>query len=198
MDVQILQHDLLVIHFFSSLSSDSLFLRVFFFLCCLGIAFKVNPPIQRLSSTYGLFSLKQNALLGCREERERAVKKLQLSTVTVSQPCITAFPHQCALFLSLVALMKLTESPHSLGLLAFPAQACSRVIPSGSWCDSMPLICPQLAKDRERLQAMMTHLHVKSTEAKPASQPVSSSNQSNRRLITLKRVWGSISGKLGK
>nr|XP_023664576.1 forkhead box protein P1-B-like isoform X2 [Paramormyrops kingsleyae] len=30
----------------------------------------------------------------------------------------------------------------------------------------------QLAKDRERLQAMMTHLHVKSTEAKPASQPL--------------------------
>ncbi|TRY59443.1 hypothetical protein DNTS_027838 [Danionella cerebrum] len=30
----------------------------------------------------------------------------------------------------------------------------------------------QLAKDKERLQAMMTHLHVKSTEPKPAPQPV--------------------------
>ncbi|XP_048873514.1 forkhead box protein P1-B-like isoform X2 [Brienomyrus brachyistius] len=30
----------------------------------------------------------------------------------------------------------------------------------------------QLEKDRERLQAMMTHLHVKSTEAKPVSQPL--------------------------
>lgn len=32
----------------------------------------------------------------------------------------------------------------------------------------------QLAKDKERLQAMMTHLHVKSTEPKVAPQPVSS------------------------
>uniref|UniRef100_A0A8B9GQ15 Forkhead box P1b n=1 Tax=Astyanax mexicanus TaxID=7994 RepID=A0A8B9GQ15_ASTMX len=31
----------------------------------------------------------------------------------------------------------------------------------------------QLAKDKERLQAMMTHLHVKSTEPKPTPQPVS-------------------------
>ncbi|OWK02485.1 FOXP1 [Cervus elaphus hippelaphus] len=31
-----------------------------------------------------------------------------------------------------------------------------------------------LAKDKERLQAMMTHLHVKSTEPKTAPQPVSS------------------------
>ncbi|VCX42248.1 unnamed protein product, partial [Gulo gulo] len=31
----------------------------------------------------------------------------------------------------------------------------------------------QLAKDKERLQAMMTHLHVKSTEPKAAPQPVS-------------------------
>eukprot|EP00069_Balaena_mysticetus_P004793 bmy_17726T0 len=31
----------------------------------------------------------------------------------------------------------------------------------------------QLAKDKERLQAMMTHLHVKSTEPKTAPQPVS-------------------------
>ncbi|XP_056304913.1 forkhead box protein P1a isoform X2 [Danio aesculapii] len=30
----------------------------------------------------------------------------------------------------------------------------------------------QLAKDKERLQAMMAHLHVKSTETKPAPQPV--------------------------
>ncbi|XP_050952564.1 forkhead box protein P1a isoform X2 [Labeo rohita] len=30
----------------------------------------------------------------------------------------------------------------------------------------------QLAKDKERLQAMMAHLHVKSTEPKPAPQPV--------------------------
>ncbi|XP_039507775.1 forkhead box protein P1-B-like isoform X3 [Pimephales promelas] len=30
----------------------------------------------------------------------------------------------------------------------------------------------QLTKDKERLQAMMAHLHVKSTEAKPAPQPV--------------------------
>uniref|UniRef100_A0A673FTH6 Forkhead box protein P1-B-like n=1 Tax=Sinocyclocheilus rhinocerous TaxID=307959 RepID=A0A673FTH6_9TELE len=30
----------------------------------------------------------------------------------------------------------------------------------------------QLAKDKERLQAMMTHLHVKSTEPKPAPQPL--------------------------
>ncbi|GAA6065392.1 forkhead box protein P1-B isoform X1, partial [Tachysurus ichikawai] len=29
----------------------------------------------------------------------------------------------------------------------------------------------QLAKDKERLQAMMTHLHVKSTEPKPTPQP---------------------------
>ncbi|KAL0158632.1 hypothetical protein M9458_046708, partial [Cirrhinus mrigala] len=29
-----------------------------------------------------------------------------------------------------------------------------------------------LAKDKERLQAMMAHLHVKSTEPKPAPQPV--------------------------
>ena len=32
----------------------------------------------------------------------------------------------------------------------------------------------QLAKDKERLQAMMTHLHVKSTEPKATPQPVSS------------------------
>lgn len=32
----------------------------------------------------------------------------------------------------------------------------------------------KLAKDKERLQAMMTHLHVKSTEPKPTPQPVSS------------------------
>lgn len=31
----------------------------------------------------------------------------------------------------------------------------------------------QLAKDKERLQAMMTHLHVKSTEPKATPQPVS-------------------------
>uniref|UniRef100_W5L6R2 Forkhead box P1b n=1 Tax=Astyanax mexicanus TaxID=7994 RepID=W5L6R2_ASTMX len=30
----------------------------------------------------------------------------------------------------------------------------------------------QLAKDKERLQAMMTHLHVKSTEPKPTPQPI--------------------------
>lgn len=30
----------------------------------------------------------------------------------------------------------------------------------------------QLTKDKERLQAMMAHLHVKSTEPKPAPQPV--------------------------
>lgn len=36
------------------------------------------------------------------------------------------------------------------------------------------MFCPlQLAKDKERLQAMMTHLHVKSTEPKAAPQPVS-------------------------
>ncbi|XP_018617392.1 forkhead box protein P1-B-like isoform X2 [Scleropages formosus] len=34
----------------------------------------------------------------------------------------------------------------------------------------------QLAKDRERLQAMMNHLHVKSTETKAAPQPVSPLN----------------------
>lgn len=36
------------------------------------------------------------------------------------------------------------------------------------------LISLQLAKDKERLQAMMTHLHVKSTEPKATPQPVSS------------------------
>lgn len=36
------------------------------------------------------------------------------------------------------------------------------------------MISLQLAKDKERLQAMMTHLHVKSTEPKAAPQPVSS------------------------
>uniref|UniRef100_A0A8C4T6Q7 FOXP coiled-coil domain-containing protein n=1 Tax=Erpetoichthys calabaricus TaxID=27687 RepID=A0A8C4T6Q7_ERPCA len=34
----------------------------------------------------------------------------------------------------------------------------------------------QLAKDKERLQAMMTHLHVKSTESKLTTQPVSENN----------------------
>ncbi|XP_016520137.1 forkhead box protein P1-B-like, partial [Poecilia formosa] len=37
----------------------------------------------------------------------------------------------------------------------------------------------QLAKDKERLQAMMTHLHVKSTEPKATLQPVSSNPVSN-------------------
>lgn len=35
------------------------------------------------------------------------------------------------------------------------------------------LFAKQLAKDKERLQAMMAHLHVKSTEPKPTPQPVS-------------------------
>lgn len=35
------------------------------------------------------------------------------------------------------------------------------------------LFAKQLAKDKERLQAMMAHLHVKSTESKPTPQPVS-------------------------
>lgn len=40
-------------------------------------------------------------------------------------------------------------------------------------CASSLVSSFQLAKDKERLQAMMTHLHVKSTEPKPSPQPVS-------------------------
>lgn len=34
---------------------------------------------------------------------------------------------------------------------------------------------PQLAKESERLQAMMAHLHMRPSEPKPFSQPVSDS-----------------------
>lgn len=35
------------------------------------------------------------------------------------------------------------------------------------------LLLPQLAKESERLQAMMAHLHMRPSEPKPFSQPVS-------------------------
>ena len=38
-----------------------------------------------------------------------------------------------------------------------------------------PPASPQLAKESERLQAMMTHLHMRPSEPKPFSQPVSDS-----------------------
>lgn len=46
---------------------------------------------------------------------------------------------------------------------------CDQVIYLGH----LSLFAEQLAKDKERLQAMMAHLHVKSTEPKPTPQPVS-------------------------
>lgn len=40
-------------------------------------------------------------------------------------------------------------------------------------CPPRPLRPPQLAKESERLQAMMAHLHMRPSEPKPFSQPVS-------------------------
>lgn len=50
---------------------------------------------------------------------------------------------------------------------------------------TMAVFPPQLAKDKERLQAMMTHLHVKSTEPKVAPQPVSSHRRPRLVFVSL-------------
>uniref|UniRef100_A0A8C2PTC2 Forkhead box P1a n=1 Tax=Cyprinus carpio TaxID=7962 RepID=A0A8C2PTC2_CYPCA len=51
----------------------------------------------------------------------------------------------------------------------------------------------QLAKDKERLQAMMAHLHVKSTEPKPAPQPVNLVSNFTLAKATIPKTTSSMS-----
>ncbi|XP_043080288.1 forkhead box protein P1a isoform X2 [Puntigrus tetrazona] len=51
----------------------------------------------------------------------------------------------------------------------------------------------QLAKDKERLQAMMAHLHVKSTEPKPAPQPVNLVSNLTLAKVTVPKTTPSMS-----
>ena len=53
--------------------------------------------------------------------------------------------------------------------------APARPLPATRHNPCSPPTSPQLAKESERLQAMMAHLHMRPSEPKPFSQPVSDS-----------------------